>query len=642
MAECDAYFPDGKPETKALSWSGPTHTPYVTARETLIRSPSASAPSEDPRKGRGSAPEELRPPSESSSPSTAWAMEKQPDTKPVTPNQLKVEIKEIYSAAVKVEALCTERIAYYNSGNVNANGNGNDGQAGAVPSISDEEWHKLVGLHKATLHEFVDFFLAAQHPAISDSRAFRGICLKYNMLQRLWQRVQDLLDLMRRRLPASKEYMTGFVSLSFSLFTVLYEHASHFAPIWSECLGDVARFGMAVEAGCPEERAVWVGASRTWYLRTVDLDPGVGRLHHHCAILARPEPVGQLFHFTKSLCAAKPFAGARESIATLFEPVFAGQMAGRCRELDVAVAKVHGMVMRDHDDEAFGQAVDYYKSRLGESIAKDRLYCGSIGYCMAVANTASLLSYCSESNPIAQALGVEHEQITPFGFEATAISANRAFDRAIAINLVTLKTMLRHDDTSPLLPYLHVWLAFLYSLSQLPADGVPRRIFTAWPWKLLTLALDSASQAPPCALESGEPEFSLWEKGGLPLPEDYAMRGLVWADRYLPDGWFAGDTRDYDERVVEMEWMRRERGRRLTSQKMPHSPPPTPPPSTTHRAPARNNRAVTVHHSAVQALETPEPLGTFEDFARRKRYREDAAAQAERERKEWRRRGGKS
>lgn len=131
----------------------------------------------------------------------------------------------------------------------------------------------------------------------------------------------------------------------------------------------------------------------------------------------------------------------------------------------------------------------------------------------------------------------------PFSFGASEASANKAFERALTINQATIKTILLHEDISPLLPYLHVWLAFLCIVSHLPPDKVPSGIFN-WPWE--TLDLDSAQT-------SGAEQ---------PLPENYAMRGLKCVSLYLPEKWFEGDGRDADKRVVEKEWMTQERARR--------------------------------------------------------------------------------
>ena len=147
-----------------------------------------------------------------------------------------------------------------------------------------------------------------------------------------------------------------------------------------------------------------------------------------------------------------------------------------------------------------------------------------------------------------------------FGFEASEKSAAMAFERAVEINLVTIRTMLQIDDVSPFLSYFHVWLAFLHSVSKLPPKEVPPRFLKAWPWEQLSLGLGGVSVSC-CVLPTEEVEF-LSQQKEPPLPEDYAMRGLVWASKYLPSGWFDEDTRDQDERVIEGQWVKRERARR--------------------------------------------------------------------------------
>lgn len=44
-----------------------------------------------------------------------------------------------------------------------------------------------------------------------------------------------------------------------------------------------------------------------------------------------------------------------------------------------------------------------------------------------------------------------------------------------------------------------------------------------------------------------------------PLPEDYAMRGLVWSDKYYPTGWFPNEMIEDDEKGLESASMGEER-----------------------------------------------------------------------------------
>ena len=40
-----------------------------------------------------------------------------------------------------------------------------------------------------------------------------------------------------------------------------------------------------------------------------------------------------------------------------------------------------------------------------------------------------------------------------------------------------------------------------------------------------------------------------------PLPEDYAMRGLIWAANYFPSDWVSNDEVDDDEKYFELASM---------------------------------------------------------------------------------------
>lgn len=48
----------------------------------------------------------------------------------------------------------------------------------------------------------------------------------------------------------------------------------------------------------------------------------------------------------------------------------------------------------------------------------------------------------------------------------------------------------------------------------------------------------------------------------IPLPEDYHIRGLIWAGEYLPGGWF-NKKRDEDERYFELPSTARSRSERV-------------------------------------------------------------------------------
>jgi hypothetical protein len=91
------------------------------------------------------------------------------------------------------------------------------------------------------------------------------------------------------------------------MMALLYETVPAFEHTWAECLGDLGRYRMVIGI---RDRDVWTGVAMYWYSKASDSAPSAGCLYHHLAILARPNALLQLFHYTKSLCVAVPFSSA--------------------------------------------------------------------------------------------------------------------------------------------------------------------------------------------------------------------------------------------------------------------------------------------------------------------------------------------
>lgn len=234
----------------------------------------------------------------------------QPETRPISQEQLVAEVKGIYAGLVMVEAKCVE---VDNKQALAAP----DPETGRQPKLSNEQWQALIALHRTLLHEHHDFFLASQHP--SASLALRRLAAKYTMPARMWRHgIHSFLELLRHRLPESLDHMLAFIYLAYSMMALLYETVPTFEDTWIECLGDLGRYRMAIEDDDIRDREVWTGVSRFWYSKAADKSPTVGRLSHHLAILARPNALQQLFYYTRSLTCVHPFQSARESILTLF------------------------------------------------------------------------------------------------------------------------------------------------------------------------------------------------------------------------------------------------------------------------------------------------------------------------------------
>jgi hypothetical protein len=179
----------------------------------------------------------------------------QPDSRPISQEQLASEVKSIYAGLTMVETKCIHV---------------DRAQAAAAQDNSDpnhklasDHWQALIALHRTLLHEHHDFFLASQHP--SASPALRRLAAKYSMPARMWKHgIHSFLELLRRRLPDSIDYMLAFIYLAYQMMALLYETVPAFEDTWIECLGDLGRYRMAIEDEDIRDRETWAGVARSW------------------------------------------------------------------------------------------------------------------------------------------------------------------------------------------------------------------------------------------------------------------------------------------------------------------------------------------------------------------------------------------
>ena len=252
-------------------------------------------------------------------------MIKQPETRPISQEQLVADVKGIYAGLFMVESKCIE-VDSMQKAQQDTTGN----------KLNNEQWQALIALHRTLLHEHHDFFLASQHP--SASAPLRRLASKYAMPARIWRHgIHSFLELLRARLPASREHMLSFIYLAYSMMALLYETVPTFEDTWIECLGDLGRYRMAIEDDDMKDREVWTAMARHWYAKASDKSPTTGRLYHHLAILARPNAVQQLFYYAKSLCVHVPCDPAHTSVMALFGDL----MASQSRQGNLAPAELH-------------------------------------------------------------------------------------------------------------------------------------------------------------------------------------------------------------------------------------------------------------------------------------------------------------
>ncbi|KAK2624696.1 hypothetical protein QTJ16_005889 [Diplocarpon rosae] len=479
----------------------------------------------------------------------------QPETRPISQEQLVAEVKGIYAGLVMVEAKCIE-VGTQQATLAQAD-------PSAQPKLNNEQWQALIALHRTLLHEHHDFFLASQHP--SASAALRRLATKYAMPARMWRHgIHSFLELLRHRLPASLDHMLAFIYLAYSMMALLYETVPAFEDTWIECLGDLGRYRMAIEDDDIRDREVWTGVSRHWYSKASDKTPTTGRLYHHLAILARPNALQQLFYYAKSLCVVIPFISARDSILTLFDPVLSpGNINGQYRlpPLDTAFVKAHGLLFTNREVHEFDTTAKEFLDLLDDHIGRVTRRFMEQGCYVAVTNSVAMLGFAAKDNPLVQAMteSAEESDVEMTSMDSPPMTT---FKRAQNLSNETVEIVLRRIGDPNVLPFIHVTLVFMHHMARYPR--AIQLLAGSFPWQALTIMLNTllAPYSTPDRIESTS--FPLPIKDDVrPFPEDYAMRGLLWAENYYPEKWFFNDKSDDAEKDLEVASMTDERKERI-------------------------------------------------------------------------------
>ncbi|RDA89182.1 hypothetical protein CP532_0540 [Ophiocordyceps camponoti-leonardi (nom. inval.)] len=486
----------------------------------------------------------------------SFEMIRQPETKPISHEQLVLEVKGIYAGLVMIEAKCIEY----------------DSSQEAKP-LSQEQYHALIALHRSVLHEHHDFFLACQHPSASD--ALRRLATKYAMPARMWRHgIHSFLELLRHKLPESLEHMLTFIYIAYSMMALLYETVPAFEDTWIECLGDLGRYRMAIEDDDIRDREIWTGVSRYWYSMASDKSPATGRLYHHLAILARPNALQQLYYYNKSLCVPLPFASARESVMTLFDPLLSSTSHQRLEPVDAAFVRVHGILFS-------GKARDQLESSMSDflGLLDGRIGCArsgwlEAGYYVGISLSCSLMGFGDEHNVLMRAMaGQESGRESDSGGSDAETCVDETFRHALHFATQTYEVVLRRWGDKNTLSCIHTAMVFLLHMSRFPA--AMSQLEGQYPWKLTSIMLNYLLKTTQSKPRIDTEEFPGPEKKGeppYPLPEDYALRGLVYAEDYFPSGWFDNERIDESDRYLEPPSKAAERqerilwiGRRLAS-----------------------------------------------------------------------------
>jgi hypothetical protein len=407
----------------------------------------------------------------------------------------------------------------------------------------------------------------------------------------MWKHgIHSFLELLRYRLPDSLEFMISFIYTAYQMMSLLYETVPAFKNTWIECLGDLARYRMAIEDEDVRDRENWTNVSRFWYTKAADNTPEVGRLYHHLAILARPNALQQLSFYGRSLISIQVFASARESIMTLFN-IFLGQSdaPSHVSQLDAYYVKGHALLFIKEQPEEFMKCQMGYLELLDQHIGRAGAKWREQGAWVIISLMTALFDYGNDSplrrafvlgfHSLAQQVRVGSEgnrsqesnaqQAEKADNDATMEDAKslstvdektqRAWDNALNFAVAISTLVLRRNGDKNVLPFVHILLAFTLALTKISAADpqvesahVVTRILEMLPRKELCEFLNTLITTGPVDPLYESDSFIRPQKGEpVPLPEDYLIRGQVWSQDYLPADLFKSSDSENEEKNIE-------------------------------------------------------------------------------------------
>jgi Est1 DNA/RNA binding domain len=332
---------------------------------------------------------------------------------------------------------------------------------------------------------------------------------------------------------------------------------------------------MAVEDEDPKDREIWANVARYWYCKAADKMPNTGRLYHHLAILARGNPLQQLYLYSRSLTSAQPFASARESIQSLLEPAIKEEKQ-YFPEIDICFVKVHALLFYRKFD-AFPETLRKFHSLLDPQINKLTAKWREYGVYIAASNIGAMFDF-GQRNFLTQAFEIgnflslntsidsEEQQARLQKLKEPIVldeAARQSFKFSTELFFSTLQIILQRPYDKNIQPFLHVSLSFVQTLlsfrkdqcwEHLPENSkyVVRQFLRRTPWQSIADASNTSIKQEEFGSKFESLSFLQSEKNESScLPEDYLLWGLLWTQAYYPPNHFDNANAD-EERSIEL------------------------------------------------------------------------------------------
>ncbi|KAL1885224.1 serine/threonine protein kinase [Paecilomyces lecythidis] len=400
----------------------------------------------------------------------------------------------------------------------------------------DARFQEWADVQFSLLSLCVDILIASHHPAAgSDMQQL----IKKSYLPELWNcGINPFLEQLQKRLPGSLEYLKAFIREVFSISIMFLRVAPTFENTWMEILGDIARCCLGVlrtMEQSTEEREYWLNIAWYWYKKCAHQTPNVGRLQHHLGILARPNNLQQLFHYTKSLISIVPFQC--DTIQIFLDQFRDPPSQVGDAETIFLFLNSHAMLYAKDSPEQFIKSADRFLYLLDDYISQTGTSFCEQGTYIVSSNYAAILDYGQEDSKIlAKFVGTQSTSANEL-----SSSTNRITNYASYLSFSTLRTLLQRVNDKNVCRSVHVSLVFLWYCAK--RSKAMDYIQSDVPWESITDYLN-ALILPGTDMEKAKgQEFPYPESGvAKELPEDCLIRGHIWSQHYYPEDYFSDST----------------------------------------------------------------------------------------------------
>jgi hypothetical protein len=182
------------------------------------------------------------------------------------------------------------------------------------------------------------------------------------------------------------------------MISALKECVPAFEITWLEVLGEIARYRAAVQDDACDGSGMWTTIARNWYAEAAAMKPQVGWIKHQIAVLASPNSLQQLFHFSQALSALEPLASTEISIHTLLNPFIGEAFITQCSPMEAEFLKAQGLLLGQslhaipYSNPWLLSSVGLFLSLLDAHVSQVATKWLETGVWVAFANILSLLS----------------------------------------------------------------------------------------------------------------------------------------------------------------------------------------------------------------------------------------------------------